>query len=148
MPHLTVSYFTSRKEPKLNWFLWSLSRELGADFTNVRIVIVDLWAQAMDDWTQADVDARMREVGVLAGHLQMPVHQFFHVPPKPNVWNGAHRLTKVNWFAASNARNTAICLAPDGFIAFVDDVSVLRPGWGNAVRRAMDGDGYTITCGA
>lgn len=130
------------------WFLHSLSRELGADFTNVRVVIVDIWAQAMDDWTQSDVDARRTEVSVLAGHLQIPANQLFHIPPKPCVWQGPARLTAVNWFAASNARNTAVCMAPDGWIAFVDDVSVLRPGWGKAVRRAMEGDGWQVTCGA
>src|SRR4029453_16354268 len=50
------------------------------------------------------------------------------------------------WFAAANARNTALCLALDGYIAYVDDLSVLLPGWLIQVRAAMSA-GY-IGCGA
>ena len=61
-----------------------------------------------------------------------------HVPPMPCVWSGPHRLTKQNWFSVSNARNTALCLAPGPFIAFVDDLSVLLPGWLDAALEARD----------
>jgi glycosyltransferase involved in cell wall biosynthesis len=64
----------------------------------------------------------------------------------PNVWCGEHRLTKENWFNASAFRNTGLCMAPDGYIAYVDDLSVLMPGWLSAVREAMAG-GYVV-CGA
>ena len=56
----------------------------------------------------------------------------------PSVWQGKHRLTKKDYFAASNARNTALCLAPDGWIAYVDDLSVLMPGWLFCVRQAIE----------
>ncbi len=68
------------------------------------------------------------------------------VHPKPCVWQGPHKLTQHNYFAAANARNTAICYALDGFVAFCDDLSVLMPGWLNAVREAM-ANNY-IVCGA
>lgn len=64
---------------------------------------------------------------------------FVLTPPKPTVWQGKHRLTSEDYFAPSNARNTAICLAEDGWIAFVDDLSVLLPGWLAAVKEAMQG---------
>lgn len=51
------------------------------------------------------------------------------VEPKPNVWQGRHRLTRRDYHALASARNTALCHAPDGHIAFVDDLSVLAPGW-------------------
>ncbi len=147
MSHLTIAYFTSRKEPKLEWFFGSLYRQLAAAPIDIglRIVVVDIWLQAMDDWTQEMVDARRAKWTELSASLGADV---VLTAPKPCVWQGPGRLTKENWFAASNARNTAICLAPGDWIAFVDDVSVLQPGWLPAVRRAMDTDGYTITLGA
>jgi hypothetical protein len=127
---LTVAYFTSRKAPMIEWFFASLHRETGGDFTNMRIVIVDLWQEERANRMghRADVD-------------------FWHVAPKPCVWQGKYRRTKIDWFSASNARNTAICLAPDGWIAFVDDLSVLTPGWLKAVREAMTAE-KVVTCGA
>ena len=69
-----------------------------------------------------------------------------HVRPKPNVWNGAHKLTQSDYFAPSSARNTGLCYAKHDWIAYVDDVSVLAPTWLTAVRQAM-AEGY-IVCGA
>lgn len=71
---------------------------------------------------------------------QMATLGFVGVPPKPSVWQGMHRLTKDNWFAASNARNTGICYAPDGWIAYVDDLSILGPHWLQSVRESMEGN--------
>lgn len=65
--------------------------------------------------------------------------------PKPTVWQGKHRLTKDDWWAAANARNTAIALCKTDWIAFVDDRSVLAPTWLEAVVAAMDGN-YAV-CG-
>lgn len=65
---------------------------------------------------------------------------------KPSVWQGSNRLTKTDFFAASNARNTGACLCRDEWIAYVDDLSVLMPGWLNSVREAMAGN--YIACGA
>lgn len=70
-----------------------------------------------------------------------------HTSPKPTVWQGEHRLTKENWFAAANARNTALCLCKTTHIAYVDDLSVLQSGWYQAAREAAELND-TITCGA
>lgn len=135
---LSIAYFTSRKEPKLNWFFDSLHRETGGDYSGIKIIIVDFWKDErpwdQDTWTAA---------AHTSGRCILE-----HVTPKPTVWQGEHKLTKEEWFAASNARNTAVCLAPDGWIAFVDDVSVLMPGWLQHVREAMAGDQKAVTCGA
>lgn len=133
--HLTIAYFTSRMVPKIEWFFDSLHRETGGDYSGIRVVVVD---------RLCDEDGRHTAVfnAALSGK-SLP----FHVPPKPTVWQGPHRLTREDWFAASNARNTAICLAPDGWIAFVDDLSVLLPGWLARVREAMNHP-KRITCGA
>lgn len=123
--NLTIAYFTARREPKVEWFFDSLQRETKGDYTGIEVVVVDFWhAARARGW---------------AGRAR-------HVAPKPTVWQGSNRLTKADYFAASNARNTALCLAPDGWIAFVDDLSVLLPGWLAAVRAAM-AEGY-IACGA
>lgn len=133
MQHLTVAYFTNRKDCKIDWFFDSLHRELSANYDNIKIVVIDFWQDGSFE--------RMEQIMRRAPANQNVVH----VQPKPNVWQGKHKLTKEDYFAASNARNTAICLAPDGWIAFVDDLSVLLPGWFNHVKAAMDGN--YIACG-
>lgn len=125
MQHLTVCYMTNRKDCRIEWLFDSLHRELAGNYENIKIVIVDFWC----DGSFERMSHIMRNAPANA--------KVVHVPVKPNVWQGKHRLTKENYFAASNARNTAICLAEDGWIAFVDDLSVLLPGWLEAVRRGM-----------
>lgn len=120
--HTTFAYLTNRRAPMVEWFLDSLHRELEGDYANVRIVIVDFYA---DEPGRRDAFAK-------AAHSEI-----VHVTPKPTVWQGPHRLTKVNYFAAANTRNTAICLAPDGWIVFADDLSVLLPGWIKGVLSPM-----------
>ncbi len=151
---VTVAYFTSRKNPHIEWFFSSLYRELGGNYEGIRVVVVDFWAQAMDgriqgispNWTEADVMERRALFALASAALSLAGVTCLHVPPKPTVWAGPSRLTKENYFAAANARNTAICLAPDGWIVGVDDVSVLMPGWWKAVQAAIDGD--YVVCGA
>lgn len=98
------------------------------DWDNVSVVIVDFY------------------------HSERPMlaqkfgHTVTHVPPQPSVWQGEHRLTKDNWFAAANTRSTALCLAPDGWILYFDDLSVLMPGYIQAVKDAIAGN--YIACGA
>lgn len=133
---LTISFCTARAEPHFEWFAYSLKRELEANtdmkLSDVRVVIVDSWAPARS----FEFD------GLPVGFF----NSFIHLAPKPTAWQGFYKQTKVDWFANSNARNTAICMAPDGYIAFVDDLSVLMPGWLRCVRDAMDGE--YIACGA
>lgn len=125
---VTIAYFTNRKNPRFHWFTQSLHRELLGSYEGIRIVVVDFWAE---------------EPGRKDDFRKLAYCDLIHVTPKPNVWQGKHRITKVDFFAAANARNTAICLAPDGWIVFVDDLSVLLPGWWNAVKDAMF-SGYIV----
>lgn len=144
---LTIAYFTSRKKPMMEWFFDSLHRETGGNYEGIRIVVVDTWelerGMGFRDSLDIDMIGTIEDETIIAGG-----GEFYHVSPKPTVWQGKHKLTKEDWFAASNARNTAVCLAPDGWIAFVDDLSVLLPGWLTHVRAAMAGDQKTITLGA
>ncbi len=129
--HLTICYGTGRKECLAKWFFQSLARELVSTPIDISIVIVDYWAESegrMDYWAKC------------AEGVSIP---YKVVPPKPTVWQGKHRLTSVDYFAAANTRNTALCHAPDGYICHVDDLSILMPGFLNAVKEAMDG-GYIV----
>lgn len=112
---LTIAYMTSRLDPKIEWFFQSLAKQSGQQPD--RIVVVDYHKDN-------------RPLSFPSGI------QIVHVPPKPNVWQGPYRLTQQDYFAAANARNTAICHAPDGTIAFVDDLSVLMPGWLECVNQS------------
>lgn len=127
---LTIAYLTSRREPKIEWFSASLARETAQHpDLKFRVVIVDFFH---------NYDAnRLRPFSHDGWTL---------TAPKPTVWQGPNRLTKEDWFAASNARNTALCLATDGHIAYVDDLSVFQPGWLTYVREAMARG--SVTCGA
>lgn len=111
---------TCRKEPHLEWFLDSLRRECRHNYEGIKVLVVSFHSLELAMPLEA-IDIQI-------------------VSPKPCVWQGPHRLTKENWFAAANARNTALCLAPDGWIAYVDDISVLMPGWLNSVREAIAGN--------
>jgi hypothetical protein len=125
---LTICYITARREPHIDWFFQSLERETrntkGAP--DYDVVVVDYYARE---------PLRKAELGASA---RIP---FKHTPPKPTVWQGPHRLTTKDYFAPSNARNTAICWSDSEWVAFVDDLSVLMPGWLNSVCEAMAG-GY------
>ncbi len=117
---LTIVYVTARHEPKVEWFLDSLALQCTSD--NVKIIIVDsmLWKRG-DEWTViADFTKDMRRV-----------------LPKPTIWQGDHKITRDEWWAKSNALNTGIALCDTEWIAFVDDRSVLMPGWLQCVQDSM-----------
>lgn len=140
---INIAWITSRKAGMFGWFCDSLHRECGGNYDDIRVIKVDYYEQACDKWTKADVAERH-----FRHHKRIHIDstKFKAVSPKPTVWQGAHRLTKGNFFCASNARNTALCYAEDGWIAYVDDLSILMPGWLGAVRRAMKHN--YIACGA
>lgn len=104
----------------MDWFWSSLRRENNGSFNALQIITVD---------TSFDQEHGLRPIRIDPSVICCA--------PKPTTWQGRHRLTNRDFFAAANARNTALCLAPDGWIAYVDDLSVLMPGWLNRVRAAM-----------
>lgn len=129
MNHLTIVYITSRLNPRIEWFLDSLHIQTAGDYSNIRLVIVDFFKE-------------QRPLGALLGR-EHRYPDLIHTEPKPNVWQGKHKLGSIERFAASNARNTGLLLAKDGWIAYVDDLSVLMPGWLANVHLAM-GMGYCV----
>lgn len=128
---LTIAYVTARREPKTEWFFQSLENESAQHGQPEAVIVVDHYFPR----GPIGCEKFLLDVGAVK-----------HVAPKPNVWNGPHRLPKDEWWAMSSALNTAICLCQTTHIAFVDDISVLLPGWLDAAHEAMDG-GY-IACGA
>lgn len=128
----TISYITNRREPKFEWFAWSLAKQGGTD---IPVNVIDYHADNSD--RRASIGCIAKESGIRLAR---------HSTPKPTVWQGRHRLTKADCFAAANASNTAIALCPTEWIVFVDDLSVLRPGWLGRVKEAVKRT--EITCGA
>jgi hypothetical protein len=128
---LTIAYLTNRKDPRIKWFFDSLHRECKGIYDGIKLVVVDFWAD---------------EPGRACMFKSLSYCPLVHTTPKPTVWQGKHKLTKTNYFAASNARNTAVCFAPDGYIAFVDDLSVLMPGWLESVCHAQENG--LVACGS
>lgn len=114
---LTIVYTTSRFEPKVHWFLDSLDRETGRDYSNTSIIIVD-------------AGGKMRDITDIKTQVQWII-------PKPTIWQGEHRITSEDWWAKCNAMNTGIALCDTEWIAFVDDRCVLAHGWLQCIQDSM-----------
>lgn len=119
---LSICYLTNRKEPRIEWLLASLRREIAGQFDDIELIVIDFWAQQRPpEW--------------YAGYHWLPGTRWS--PVKPTPWQGKYRLTDHDAFDAASARNSAICLANGEYVIFVDDISVLLTGWLVAVREAM-----------
>lgn len=129
MKSLTVIYVTSRPEPEIHWFMDSLAPQINS-WEHVDIVIIDGCFQSPYKPNDRKLQ-NFKSVRI--------------VNPKPSIWQGPSRITKEDWWAVSNARNTGICLARTEWIAFLDDRCVLLPPWLQSIRDAMDGN-YAV-CG-
>lgn len=132
---ISIVYLTSRAEPKLEWF--SRSLHLQAQYLGVvpEVVVVDtrLWY----DPTRREYFKKVTD-GCTG--------TWKHTPPKDTVWQGPRRLTTEDYFCASSARNTGIMHSSHDYILFVDDLSVLLPGWlENAIHAAQN---RYVVCGA
>lgn len=120
---LTIAYITGRADPHLEWTIDTLEPQI----------------RHGDEISLLVVDARGRSAGELASATRLA--RFEVVRPKPNAWQGPHRLTSCDWWAKSSAINTALVLCQTNYIAFVDDCCRLGPRWLDSVRagyRARD----------
>ena len=115
-PKMSFVYITCRKNPHLEWFVDSLYNQTGGETSNIQIVIVDFHLQY-------DEGRREYVSEIIKGRFD-----FVHVPPKPSPWQGPHRLTNMNCFSASCARNTGVCYVKNPYIIFIDDLSTMAPG--------------------
>ncbi len=126
---LTIVYLTFRHHPHFEWFCSSLAREFRSmpdvNPEDVQVIVIDgrLWDENPH-----------RHLGMLdaAGGLI----KFEHHPPKPSPWQGPYRQTTKDYFCAAASRNTAFAYARAPHVAFVDDLSVLLPGWLKAHMHA------------
>jgi len=118
----SIVYSTCRAEPVFEWFADSLATQLG-DGDDVDLIVVDgaYGVERGARWTRA-----------VAGRFA-----FRHVAAKPSPYNGAHRLTRRDYFAAASARNTGLVYARRPYVIFVDDACVLMDGWWRAAREAV-----------
>lgn len=132
---LTIAYVTARVEPHLEWFLSSLAREAAGDFSMLKVVIVDYHANPFGGSVRQH-EARRDYVTERIDEAGIPHEQFDWMAPKSNPWQGKCRQTLRDWFNVANSRNTALCYADGDWIAFVDDLSVLMPGWLGRVAQA------------
>ncbi len=114
---LTIVYITGRKEPHLDWMVEDLSRQV-QDKDEISLVVVDTFNRPS------------AALGIPAGRFEDVVV----TRPKPNIWQGPHRVTSVDWWANSNARNTGIALCKTEYVAFLDDRCHLGPRWLDVVR--------------
>lgn len=142
---VTVVYLTCRREPRFAWWARSLHRQTGGNYAGLRVVIVDFYAEAHregDGWTAEQARARRAEFRELC-----PCPDYVHTTPIWNTWQGPHRLTREHWFAKADYLNAAVCYAPGDWLVSCDDLSVLMPGWLDAVREAVTRNNI-VTCGA
>jgi hypothetical protein len=102
----TIAFAAGRLVPLMrdpNWLEW---------------VVVD-----MQLWQNPE--ARRQELSdAVAGRIRT-----VHVPPKPTVWQGPHRLTKKDWWALNNARNTGLCYVTQPHVVLLDDCCAVTPEW-------------------
>lgn len=128
MSGLTIAYLTSRRESKIEWFFESLAKQL-AYGDEIHYIVVD---GLLNDERQRDFQAKF-----YGSNPKGSTPTYRHVLPKPTIWQGKYRITREDWWAKSNAHNTAIILCETDFIAFVDDRSFLSQGWLQCVKEAM-----------
>jgi hypothetical protein len=117
---VSIVYATHRDDPAFQWFADGLANQISDE--DVEVIVVD--GQFCEGRT-----ARFEEA--VAGRFALR-----HVAAKPTPLNGPHRLTSIEYFAASSARNTGVVYASKPYVVFVDDASVPMPGWWSEVVEA------------
>jgi len=133
---LTVAYFTCRLNPRYEWFLRSFKQELRRNniaYDDISFIVVDYYVQ-YDDLRKQNYEKKIRDV-----FGRLPINCLI-LPPKPTPWQGKHKTTSKDYFAASNARNTAFLHCKTSYIACIDDLSVVKEGWLEVVLWGMNNE--------
>ena len=118
---ISFVYITCRKDPKLEWFIDALYNQIkinNFDINKIQIVIVDYELQYDKD------NLRKYMIEKIINNR----FDFIHIPPKPSNIQGIYKLTKINYFSCSLARNTGICYVKYDYVAFIDDLSTFEEG--------------------
>lgn len=134
----SIAYFTCRNEPKSEWWIESLARGVknhGVDPKKLDVMIIDYYGR--DEKFNLDRENAERKFGKFCQHFRV-------IKPKPSVWQGEFKKVKQrNYFAAANARNTAMIAMKGDYLICSDDISVLMPGWVSNAMHAAD-KGYIV----
>lgn len=129
---ISIIYCTNRVDPKFNWFIDSLfNQTTELDRSGLELIFIDYAYSEHANSLKDMINGRFR---------------YIHSRPRPNIYQGDKRKTKGEYFSPCNSRNTGYSLAEEGYVVFIDDVSVLMPGWFDAIKRASDEN--KIVCGA
>lgn len=119
----TIAFLTGRQDPRLDWTLDDLEKQMASD-DEIDLLVIDALGRSMATLDRWFLKRALRTVKVTR--------------PMPNIWQGPHRITDCDWWATSTARNTALVLADRDYIVFLDDRCHLGPEWLASVRRYED----------
>jgi hypothetical protein len=140
---ICIAWFTNRKTAKLRWFVDALTRQKTPE-DRIELVVVDHYAPENWKTNVSRLNGELLEGlnwELLVGAGIRITH---HVTPYPNPYQGRFKITQEEWFNASAARNTAICLCRESHIVFADDLSCPMPGWLTSVKRAIATNRITL----
>lgn len=123
----TIVYITGRREPHVDWMAGDLQRQIQSG-DELHLVVVDTFGRSL---AELDIPQTLFKDVVVSR-------------PKPNIWQGPHRIMTVDWWANSNARNTGIVLCQTDYVVFLDDRCRLGARWLDTVRRGEQDRGAVI----
>ena len=101
---LTVVYITGRKDPRVDWAVEDLSRQIKRK-DKIHLIIVDTFNRSP------------AALGIRSKRIEDVVV----APPKPNIWQGFHRVTSVDWWDAAIDR-----FKPRKSTEFTPDLKAIR----------------------
>ena len=137
---ISIIFITFRENCKFDWFIQSLIKQSDENIRSlIRIVIVDGFLQYLNN-----TEENIRRL--YFSELINSKFYFVHVVPKHTPWQGKYKVTKDDYFAAANTRNTGVCFAKHPYIAFHDDLGCPSQTWLKNVFFAMSAN--KIQCGA
>jgi hypothetical protein len=137
---LSIIFITFRTNCKFEWFIQSLIRQTTEELRPlIQIIIVD---GILDTYDENIINDRKQLFEELIDNM----FEYVHISPKPTHYQGRYKLTDINYFAASNTRNTGVCFAKYNYIAFHDDLGCPSQTWLNNVIIGMNN--REIYCGA
>lgn len=133
---ISLIYLTNRIDCKLDWTIQSFANQYDGSVP-VEWIIVDFWKDEQNIFHERANDIK---------HAMGGNFQYQHVSPKPSPVQGQYKITKEEWFAASNARNTGCAYAKGIHLAFIDDLSYLGENWWKAVKRSYENKQVVAGC--